>query len=150
MIEDIIEVCGMCSAINNFKNVEQKLSSNLINVEHNEKSFLHLPKLQNKLKNDVNTYLENCRLTNKNKILGIIKFKSNVKEYIHCPIKKIYKSGKVKIGVCKHFKCLEDTRQNRLKLSTHKFRYHFKSDKNLSNVLKLKVSKSIEEVFYLI
>ena len=139
MISDIIQVCGMCSAINNLKN-----------VEHNEKSLLPLPKLNKKLKNDVNNYLENCRFKNRTKILGIIKFKSNDKEYLYCPIKKIYKSGKIKIGVCKHFKCLEDTRQNRLKLSTHKFRYHFKSDKNLSNVLKLKVSKSIEEVFYLI
>ena len=83
--------------------------------------------------------------TTKN-ILGVIKFTHKQKTYIHCPIESINNDGIVKFGLCKHFQTLENTFRNRQKLCTHKFRYHYNSNKLKSSSLILKVSKSIEEV----
>ena len=56
-------------------------------------------------------------MTNSNKInskrisLGVIKFKHNNIDYIHCPIRKIKKNNNIiKIGVCKNFKSLKNTK----------------------------------------
>ena len=102
--------------------------------------------------NEINYKLlsNNFGSNNKSKFkyyLGIIKFKYCNKTYIHCPLKYVNPvNGEIEFGVCQNFKPIENTLSNRQKLSTHKFRYHYNSDTDLSSSLKLKVSKSIEEV----
>ena len=108
-----------------------------------------IPNISKELKKKVkcNLLVNKISLETKNKItLGVLKFNVNNKTYIHCPIKKICKSGKIKFGVCPNFTSLENTSVNRQKICNHKFRYHFKGDKTSSKLLHLKASKSIEEV----
>jgi hypothetical protein len=80
--------------------------------------------------------------------VGVIKFKNDGKDYIHCPIKHVRNKGKdVCFGVCTHSISLLDNAINRRKLSAHKFSYHFYGqapDPNNVNVY-LKTSLSIEE-----
>ena len=125
-------VCGLCNAF----------SSLLYNSE------IPLPIISKELKSSVKKYLlSKNNYTGDNKIrLGIHKFTYNTKSYIHCPIRKVTYKGKIKFGICKHFMPLEDTLRNRQKLCTHKFRFHYNSNKKKSFRLHLQVSKSIEDV----
>jgi len=128
--------CGLCSAINIVK------LKNTDNV-----SAIKIPKIKKKLKKKLMNYISTYNMK-ENIVLGIHKFYYNKDCYIHCPIKKVSKSGKIKIGICKGFNCLKDSFRSRQKLSTHKYRYHFKSNKKLSKFLILKVSKSLKEVLF--
>jgi hypothetical protein len=123
-------VCGLCKALNDLNN-----------------ETIPLPILSKQLVVKVNNMLNNNNNDDVAKnILGIIKFTHKQKTYIHCPIESISNDGIIKFGICKHFETLENTFRNRQKLCTHKFRYHYNSNKLKSNLLILKVSKSIEEV----
>jgi hypothetical protein len=126
------ELCGTCAAIEDY------------NLNNN--SIIPIPKLTKDFKNKVKLHLLSKPTRKKKYILGVIKFLYNNKNYIHCPIKKITKKGKIKFGICKNFKTIEDTFRNRQKLCTHKFRFHYDSNKKNSRCLHLKVSKSIESI----
>ena len=116
-------------------------------ITYNQMFIPIAPKIPKCIKCEVKEKLLSSYAYKKNKItLGILKFKCDNKIYIHCPLKKIKDDGKIKFGVCRNFTSLEDSLLNRQKLCTHKFRYHYGSDKNKSKRLKLQVSKSIEEV----
>ena len=130
-------VCGLCKALNDL---------------NSEK--IPLPILSKHLVFTVNDMLikhkeENETISNNNivkNVLGVIKFTHNKKTYIHCPIESISNDGIIRFGICQHFQTLENTLRNRQKLCTHKFRYHYNSNKFKSSSLILKVSKSTEEV----
>ena len=79
------------------------------------------------------------------------KFNHNNKEYIHCPLKKVKQNGNIiKIGICSHFKSLENNKINRRILSSHKYQYHYNNcgvSKNSECIqLRLRSDKSIEDV----
>lgn len=82
-------------------------------------------------------------------MLGVIKFIFNGNEYIHCPIRKVKNNGTfVKFGVCKHLDSLLNTKENRKKLSVHKFQFHYLSKRpDCDKVnLYLKTQNSIEDI----
>ena len=129
---------------------DDKENNNIINNDNND---IIVPNVNKELIKDFNKLVENTIIKNKNKTisLGVIKFIHNNKDYIHCPIKKIKKNGeKIKIGICSHFKSLEDNKANRRLLSIHKYQYHFNSCGNKLNKkciqIRLKNRKSVEEV----
>jgi len=140
------KLCGLCKNIHSYQSDSNFVCNNL--------SYIPLPVYSETFLNEISSKLlsnNNCStINNKSKFkyyLGIIKFKHNNKTYIHCPIKYVNPvNGEIEFGVCPNFKVLENTLTNRQRLTTHKFRYHYNSDKKLSSTLKLKVSKSIEEV----
>ena len=118
-----------------------------------DNNIIIVPDISKELKNDFNKLVENIKIKQKKKniSLGIIKFIYNEKEYIHCPIKKFKNKGeKIKIGICSHFKSLENNKINRRILSAHKYQYHCNSCGNNKNdkgiQLRFKNRKSVEEV----
>jgi len=123
------------------------------NNDNNNENKIKVPIIGKEIINEFNKLVENTKIKQKKKniSLGIIKFNHNNKEYIHCPIKKVKQNGnKIKIGVCSHFKTLENNIINRRILSSHKYRYHYNCcgvSKNSKCIqLRLKSDKTIEEV----
>ena len=112
-----------------------------------------IPKINKKLKEKVNDQLRSFyndyyKVGNLSKkyTLGVLYFENDEKTFIHCPIKKVCSNGLIKFGKCKNFIPLENNHRNRQKLCTHKFRYHFKSNKEESCRLQLKVSQRVENI----
>ena len=140
-----VKVCGLCKNIHSYQSDNTFICNNLSNIP--------IPVYSETFVNEINTKLlsGNCISDGKKSkvkyYLGIIKFKYKNKTFIHCPIQSVnLVNGEIEFGVCQNFEPIENNVQNRQKLSSHKFRYHYNSDKDLSSSLKLKVSKSIEEV----
>ena len=137
--------CGYCHNRIKRKNKNGDLNNNtIIKVPELSSSLIH--DVQNKI---IFPYYNNLSINNNsnNKLkLGVIKFSYNGKNYIHCPILKLDENNQIKFGVCKTFKSLENTFNNRQKLCAHKYRHHFKCDKLLSSNIHIKASQSIEDV----
>jgi hypothetical protein len=140
-----VKVCGLCKNIHFYQSDNTFICNNLSNIP--------IPVYSESFINEVNSKLlsGNCISDSKKckakYYLGIIKFKYKNKIYIHCPIQSVNPiNGEIEFGVCPNFEPIENNVKNRQRLSSHKFRYHYNSDKDFSSSLKLKVSKSIEEV----
>ena len=115
-----------------------------------ENSIKYCPEMDDLIINELKEIFEKCKKKKKKRaLLGVIKFTYDGNEYIHCPIKKVKNNGNiVKFGVCKHLDSLLNTKENRKKLSIHKFQFHYLSKPpDLDNVnLYLKTQNSVEEI----
>ena len=141
----------------NLKNVNNELSE-VLNFSNNEgnniknilQSIKYCPEMDDLIINELKEIFEKSKKKKKKRaLLGVIKFTYDGNEYIHCPIKKVKNNGNiVKFGVCKHLDSLLNTKENRKKLSIHKFQFHYLSKPpDLDNVnLYLKTQNSVEEI----
>ena len=113
-------------------------------------SIKYCPTIDDSIINDLNEIYEKAKRKKKKRaLLGVIKFIYNGDEYIHCPIKKVKSNGNfVKFGVCKHLDSLLNTKENRKKMSIHKFQFHYlsKSPDSDQVTLFLKTQNSLEEI----
>jgi len=113
-------------------------------------SIKYCPSINDSVINELNEIFEKTRMKKKKRaLLGVIKFIYNGDEYIHCPIRKVKSNGSfVKFGVCKHLDSLLNTKENRKKLSIHKFQFHYLSKRpDCDKVnLYLKTQNSIEDI----
>ena len=120
------------------------------NIDNILQSIKYCPEIDDSIIKDLKEIFEKCRKKKKKRaLLGVIKFIHEGNEYIHCPIKKVKDNGNnVKFGVCKHLDSLLNTKENRKKLSIHKFQFHYLSKPpDVDNVnLYLKTQNSVEEI----
>ena len=87
---------------------DKNIKFNIDNVE------IPIPELKKEVIDNIYYLIEKKKNSIKKKLsIGIIKFKHNNIDYIHCPIKKIKNGGScVKIGICKEFQPMIDNINN--------------------------------------
>jgi hypothetical protein len=127
------------------------INSELNNINLNSDNVeIPIPKIKEDIIDKIYNLIDKNKKSNKKKLsIGIIKFKYNNIDYIHCPIKKIKDKGTcVKIGICKEFEPIMDSISNRKILSSH-YKFHHCKGKKLvgDNIceIKLKTSLSLED-----